>query len=772
MPLPFSFSAELSFPLQPVSPIGPFQNGSNIYAVLADNTSGHIEVWKSTDGGNSWAEQDSADKPAAGSYSGTKRVFSAIQSGTTIAMAIGSSSATMLHYQFNMATDQWVAGNLHLAFDVLGGDHPQGIPPLYIGGPDGSGNYYAFWNYTRSGIMGTQYARVYYKDISGTGNAVQVNANNDQVHYGVLGALTIGTRIHFFYLGGSSALYHRSLSGGVLGTEQLVDGTVNSVLRPLGIPFANGTEIILPIIDSGGEEKVWRATSADNPTWSTLQTVSPTTVSDPELAGSGASDSGTIHLFWPDDTTQDIYRDSDGGTGTWGADIEWKDAVNVTGISVGKVSNAIGVLYLDGSTVKYDQLTLATGETREVPLGTITLTGFVPAPAAKPSAPLGSLALTGSAPFIAVPLPIPMGTLAQTGFTPAPAAKPSAPLGTYTLTGLTPSPQALNTAPLGSFTITGFIPATAARADIPLGSYALTGFIPDLVADNPTLPVPLGSLVLTGLTPSQLGRADTPLGAYTFSGLTPNPTAKPSAPLGSLTYTGLVSSLSAMLGIPLGSIGLTGFDPSGNVANIVPIGSLVLTGFLPTIDAEEPGEVEVIVPLGLLTLTGFAPGSIARDTPPLGGLSLTGLTPNPTAKPSAPIGGYTLTGAAPVTLGRASVPSGTLAITGIVPSVEAATGIPLGALVISGVNPTTQAGILIPLGGLSVSPLTLDAMALQSVPLGMLQLEGLTIVIDAGGIKVFEGDGIYLVKSFNSDGIRLVPDFAGELRIVPDFEGE
>src|SRR5262245_30889999 len=65
MALPFSFSSELKWPDHLNARLGPFESGGNLYAVLCDKTANTLEVWKSTDGGNSWAEQDAANHKSA-----------------------------------------------------------------------------------------------------------------------------------------------------------------------------------------------------------------------------------------------------------------------------------------------------------------------------------------------------------------------------------------------------------------------------------------------------------------------------------------------------------------------------------------------------------------------------------------------------------------------------------------------------------------------------------------------------------------------------------
>jgi hypothetical protein len=396
MPLPYSFTG-LILPRQANSFVGPFQHtNGDLYVILGNFSGLVIEAWRSTDGGNSWAEQDAANAPVAGSYAGSALVFSAIKDGSTLRVALADNGAHIVGKDFSMATNTWGGGFGQIAFDIIGSNHPSGAPGLFAAGPRNTNEYVMFYNGPPERIMGTDYYRVHaLAKEAGITNIGTVCSTGGQTHFAAVGALAIGNRTHCFYMGGSSTLYHRCItSTNTLGTEQLIDGSIQSVGTVVGTPFAKGTEIIVPIIDSGGELKVWRATSADAPTWS-LQTISPTTVTDPEIPGMGAADGNTVYMFWPDDTTQDIYRDSDGGTGTWGTDTEWKDAVTVDALLAAKLTNAIGIIYRDGGTVKYDEFSL--GAAGAALAGTATGTSEASAGRITVGHPLGGSAVGTSA---------------------------------------------------------------------------------------------------------------------------------------------------------------------------------------------------------------------------------------------------------------------------------------------------------------------------------------------------------------------------------------
>lgn len=355
MALPFSFSSELKWSPHLNSMHGPFENGSNLYAVLLDLTNLTYEVWKSTDSGNSWSEQDSASHPAIGSSSSFRSV-NVIQSGATLYILRDSSGTAFA--TFSMSSDTWSA-------TTTGGGNPaagiSGTVP-YHGAVRSDGDVIIFHHGVTESIMGTNYRRVKYSRYEGGvwTNSTDVGGTGAQAHYDARTAvLGSSDRVHFFWTDfNNQDLKHRSLSSAnVLGTIQDIDATAGTgSFYDVGLPALNGSEIVLPYRDLSNDLNVARATSADTPTWDITQVV--TTTNDPETVSSNlaavAVDSGTVHVFWPNDADQDIYRDNDAGTGTWGTDAEWKDAVTCQGINIAKITGGVGVLYVDGGTVKYD----------------------------------------------------------------------------------------------------------------------------------------------------------------------------------------------------------------------------------------------------------------------------------------------------------------------------------------------------------------------------------------------------------------------------------
>lgn len=358
MALPFSFSSELKWSSHRALMHGPFENGTNLYAVLIDDTADTLEVWKSTDSGDSWSEQDSGNHKTVVA---SQACCHTVQSGTTLYIAYLIASDVVNIVPFSMATDTYGTVITGGPTAAVAGTASALSPPILSRRSDG--DYVVLHNGPTQSIMGTGYRRVLYSRHEGSTWTLDTDvAGIDvQIHYDTRAAiLGSSDRVHFFWTDATNSdLKHRSLtSANSLNTIQDVDTSVTIGNYTAGIPTLNGSEVVLPYKHSTGDLNVARATSADDPSWST-QTVTP---ADPESTdanpGAAAVDGSVVYVFWPDAATDDIFRDSDGGTGTWGVDVEWKDAVTCQGINIAKITNAIGVLYNDGGTVKYDVYTL------------------------------------------------------------------------------------------------------------------------------------------------------------------------------------------------------------------------------------------------------------------------------------------------------------------------------------------------------------------------------------------------------------------------------
>ena len=106
MPLPATIHANAVWPNFRGSRLGPFEVGSALYAVTRGSPTGatsRVTVWKSTDGGETWAAQDAADQPLPFST-----CISVARQGDVLYVAYADSGThALLIKPFDATTDQW-----------------------------------------------------------------------------------------------------------------------------------------------------------------------------------------------------------------------------------------------------------------------------------------------------------------------------------------------------------------------------------------------------------------------------------------------------------------------------------------------------------------------------------------------------------------------------------------------------------------------------------------------------------------------------------------
>ena len=209
------------------------------------------------------------------------------------------------------------------------------------------------------------------------------------------------------------------------------------------------------------------------------------------------------------------------------------------------------------------------------------------------------------------------------------------PLGAMTLSGKVPTIQATNdktaSIPAGALSLTGFTPTAQAGLDIdvavPAGSMAITGQVPAII-NNVDTAIPLGSLTLTGFNPTiQAGgnvTTDIPAGSMSVDGKIPTVTATDNKtveiPAGSLSIgtfaPDVIVTDNKAVEVPAGTMTLTGFQPVADASDdkdvTIPVGSILLSGLSPTVAF---GPFSTNVPVGTLTLTGFLPTIITVASP-------------------------------------------------------------------------------------------------------------------------------------------------------------
>lgn len=369
MALPFSFSSELKWSVRIGGNHGLTEYSGSYYTVLVDATGNHAEVWKTTDGttGEAWAEQDSGNHPSVSSTASNKSV-DAVVFGTKLYISYPDNAlASIRVHPFDLATNTWGTATTTSGSPISGGSihiSSQGFFRLAV---LADGDYIILFQGSTSN-MGTAYRTVRYVRYSssawGTPTTIADKSASSKHCDGYALIRTSATRCHFLYNNTTdSDLHSRAYDSGSLQTEQTIDDTVTTGNWVVGEAIFLDGELVVPYVDSDGSLAIRRAVNATNPTWPTAsEVVSPTTTSDPEFTNANAAAvvgvGSILHAYWGDDTTQDLYRDNDAaGGGEWGTDSEYKDAITLQGINLASLTGAIGVLYNDGGTVKFDKVT-------------------------------------------------------------------------------------------------------------------------------------------------------------------------------------------------------------------------------------------------------------------------------------------------------------------------------------------------------------------------------------------------------------------------------
>lgn len=335
MPLPATISNGI-WPDHRNANIGPRESGGNLYAPFyVFSGTMQLGMFKSTDGGETWTEQDSANRP-------TGVISTALAVGqitTTLYVLYTPSAVTAQIRKFDCSTDTWVALESGMATspptlnaNITGAGAQPGF--LIV---RGDGDYVVFHNGSTENVMGSAYRRIKYSRFQSGAWTINVRVDNgtgDQFHWDARAAvLGSSSRSHFFYTKSSSSLgFHKALtSANALQAEGNDDGTLLATPtaaycfgNPVAYVDGADTKIVVPT-----DNKAWRFTSADLPTLTTVQVyagVSQENVtSNPSAA---VVDGTTAYTFYTDASTDDLWYDNDAGSGTWGTDVKFPVSVS------------------------------------------------------------------------------------------------------------------------------------------------------------------------------------------------------------------------------------------------------------------------------------------------------------------------------------------------------------------------------------------------------------------------------------------------------------
>jgi hypothetical protein len=242
MPYPYQITgSEGVNPQYPAAHLGPYESGSALYVVMpniAGGVTGTIRVWKSTDAGVTWTEQDTANRPTC---SASQYDVQVVLAGTTLYIAYLNTSNAVNIKPFAMATDLWgsnISGGPTPSINAFDPVSPQARKFALARRSDGS---YVVMYQANETISFTTYGRIYYATYNGTvwSGGTQVDTNNSGLtrQSGLIGcALGASDLVHFLWFDENWWAYiTRSLSSAGSLSSLFVNVYSELALSPYGM---------------------------------------------------------------------------------------------------------------------------------------------------------------------------------------------------------------------------------------------------------------------------------------------------------------------------------------------------------------------------------------------------------------------------------------------------------------------------------------------------------------------------------------------------------
>ncbi len=251
---------------------GPFLNGGDIYGVFldVDATPVSVEVWKSSDNGVSWTEQDSGNHPTTSSTNTFGHFLMASRSGTELVAIYPGAPANQASFStFDMATDTWgaqVTGGPALDLSVATRSILKWIHIL----KRLDGSYVVIHNIaTRDFVLATVYDGAWGAPVTLDNNAISIHIR------AVLGA---SDRVHVFFRRGiDSDLYHVSFSSADVASAITLIDAGHFINQNVGLPViiagviwvSYPRNLIWPGDLNSFWDNIWFGTANDEeaPTW-------------------------------------------------------------------------------------------------------------------------------------------------------------------------------------------------------------------------------------------------------------------------------------------------------------------------------------------------------------------------------------------------------------------------------------------------------------------------------------------------------------------------
>ena len=362
------------------------------YLPCVDKSNNKVRMFKSSDGGNTWSEQDSADAPSITSTA-TLKSISAVQIDTFINVCRVTDANGFAAFRFNTGTDQWETSSTTSSTSMAVNTNVSGTAPmlLHFKPLETNWDYTAVCNGATETVMGNARRRIKMKrrgssaawpgspgyDLVGSPNTPDLSTlPGTAVDYDLRSALIDGNGVwHCFWTqSDDSNIHHRQYkedqtfsTANLMGSTAAV--TSNSAAYSLGIPtnyYRDGEwYIAVPYVDSGAL-KISRVKAADAATaanWTNTTVVASgieTTNSNPASLSADNEQGGKLVLKYTK-TDGKLYWTHDQANDSWVAEQEIHPGTKTVGaISSGIMLDSDGIVYLDTAPatddLKFDSL--------------------------------------------------------------------------------------------------------------------------------------------------------------------------------------------------------------------------------------------------------------------------------------------------------------------------------------------------------------------------------------------------------------------------------
>ena len=653
--------------------LGPYMDGSGNLWVIANFYTGIIYnpcAFKSTDGGTTWSHTSYSAAPG-----NSQEMIDSVYDGSDTIYVLWQDAAFSLYItQFTLSTATWtsVAGATSFAVQA----DVNGRRPAFLARRS-DGSFVVTYQGPTANNMGTGYRQMYYVTCTSAGvwgtATLAYGLSGSQVHVDTKCAV-LGTsdRVHMLNYNATLLLTAISLSSAnALDTAQSTAGGGATSYYTIFFDANLGKLVV-----DNSITKPSRATSQANTTWTQDSTAFGTdapascpTVFVYDNTGS------KLYVLYRDSSTADIFVNSAAST-TWGTAATQDTATAPVGISAGKITSAIGLVFND-TNVYFDKYSLATGPQtwQGQALGSATLSGSASAAVVYAAQASGSASETATANG---------GLLIQASASGAVSASASATA--KLLVGANASASVSETASAsavatyaasGSGTATGTASASAVAiysvhtsGSVSLAGTANGGLLESGSANGAAALVASASasVVKTGTTSGTATLTASATCSVVFAISASGSVVGSGSAVGVVTLAGTGSAGATVTGTANGS--LVGVDSASGTGSITgaSTGSLILAG----------------VADGSASLTGSANGSLAGSTSATGNATITATasagvlsagqatstaTSNATASAVVSYGGSSVgsvngSGAATSSVNYSTTASGTVLLTG------------------------------------------------------------------------------------------------------------